>query len=183
MAQGLHPEKFLADEPVEPTLFSGGEPTAALGEGWTLVLENTLGEFDLRIHFTDALGADAAAVAAAGWDGIRYWFCRNEGTAPFVGLASTWETEADAGEFAAAWARWAAARDGAATEVRAIFSGLVPAGYDIATKEGAVHVRFEGCDVWIADGCPAGRADAVFAAMRAAERTVRKADARPRALR
>jgi hypothetical protein len=67
--------------------------------------------------------------------------------------------------------------------VRAIFSGLVPAGYDIATKEGAVHVRFEGCDVWIADGCPAGRADAVFAAMRAAERTVRKADARPRALR
>jgi hypothetical protein len=64
--QVMHPEKYLTRRPDEPTVFRGGDPTAALGQGWSLALANVMGEFEIRVHFTESLGRERAAAAAAG---------------------------------------------------------------------------------------------------------------------
>jgi len=173
--QVLHPEKYLGDAPDEPTVFSGGDPTAALGDGWKLRLSNVMGEFDMRVHFTEILGRKEAARAAAGWDGARFWFCAKEGQPSFYGMLTTWDTEEDAREFADAWARWAAWRD-AKKEREFTRDGDTA---HVETKEGLVVVRRNGRDVLVADGVPEDRVDAVLAAMAGATREERRPDATP----
>jgi hypothetical protein len=170
--QVLHPEKYLAEKPDEPTIFSGGDPTRALGEGWTLGLANTSGEFDLRIQFTELLGRERAEKAAAGWDGIRFFFCEKEGTNGFLGLVSTWDTAEDAMEFAEAWIDWACLRDGRETEARLSERYTWTAD----TADGLVVVDIMENDVFVADGVPADRVDEVMAALEGAERRERRAD-------
>jgi len=172
--QVLHPEKYGGDQDDEPTVFSGGDPTAALGEGWKLELANVMGEFETRSHLTELLGREEATRAAAGWDGSRYFFCTHEKAPAFFGMLTTWDSEGDAAEFAEAWARWASLRDGAAREVARSDSGLT-----VRTKEGLVVVRRAGADVLVADGVPPDRVDAVFTAIGKAARAERKPDASP----
>ncbi|MHC4957192.1 MAG: hypothetical protein ACYTGN_02370 [Planctomycetota bacterium] len=105
--QVLHPEKFLAKTPDEPTLLTGGDPTPVLGKGWKRTMTNTMGEFEIRVLFTPAIGKKAAHKAAAGWDGARFHFCEKEGETPFFGMVTTWDTETDAAEFREAWDAWA----------------------------------------------------------------------------
>lgn len=169
--QVLHPEKYLADRPDEPTVFSGGDPTAALGEGWEESLSSTSGEFDVRIQFTEVLGRKRSEEAAAGWDGMRLHFCEKEGASGFVGIISTWDTEDDAHEFAQAWGDWASRRDGE-TRSRAQKDGR---DY-VDTADGLVVVEVRGRDVVVADGVPADRVDPVLAALGSAERRERGAD-------
>ena len=175
--QVLHPAKYL-DQVDEPTIFSGGDPTAALGDGWKLELASTMGEFELRVHFLELLGHERAVKAAAGWDGARYFFASKKGAPEFFGAVTTWDTDEDAVEFARAWADWAAKRDG---EVRPVlvgegrFRGLL----SVHTKEGLVRVRHAGRDVLVADGVPQDRAEEVFRALAAATRRERRADEKP----
>ena len=177
--QVLHPAKYLGDTPDEPVSFEGGDPTAALGEGWALGFSNVMGEFEMQVHFRELLGRTTADRAAEGWDGSRYWFCEKAGATGFLGMITTWDTVRDAGEFAVAWARWAARRDGETRAVHALFDGLTPTGYAVDTKDGRVVVRIRGADVLIADGVPAGRGPAVFRALGASCRAERRADAVP----
>jgi hypothetical protein len=172
--QVMHPEKYLTRRPDEPTVFRGGDPTGALGEGWSLALANVMGEFEVRVHFSESLGRKRAAAAAVGWDGMRYHFCEKKGAPAFFGAVSTWDSEDDAQEFAAAWADWAAGRDGGSRETRE--SGET---HLIETDEGLVAVRRHGRDVLIADGVPPDRVEATLAALAAATRSERRADARP----
>ena len=172
--QALHPEKYLGPEVDEPTVFSGGDPTAALGEGWTLGLVNVMGEFDVRVMFFEALGEQDANAAAAGWDGARYFFCTKDGVPEFVGLVSTWDAEKDAAEFAAAWVTWATKRDGGELE-----STAKGGDWNVETKEGLVVVRRVGKDVLVADGVPPDRIEPVMKALATAERAERAADADP----
>jgi hypothetical protein len=172
--QVMHPEKYLTRRPDEPTVFRGGDPTAALGQGWSLALANVMGEFEIRVHFTESLGRERAAAAAAGWDGMRYHFCEKKGTTSFFGALSTWDSEGDAQEFAAAWTDWAAGRDGGSRTTRE--SGQTRL---VETDEGLVAVRRQGRDVLIADGLPPDRVEAVMAALAAATRAERRAGARP----
>jgi len=163
--QILHPRKYLADPPDEPVVFRGGDPSAALGEGWSVGYADTIGELELRVHFTPLLGRGRAVRAAAGWDGARYHLCIREGSVPFLGLVSEWDSEQDAWEFAGAWAEWAALRDGRRSARR-----LRPGGWLVPTAEGDVRVDVCGTRVLVADGLPAGREEPVLAALASAER-------------
>jgi len=163
--QVLHPGKFLSAEPDEPVAFEGGDPTAALGEGWALGYADTIGELELRVHLTPRLGRERAVRAAAGWDGARYHLCLRDGAPHFVGLVSAWDSEQDAWEFAGAWAEWAALRDGAKAPRR-----MVPGGWLVATAEGAVRIDVRGALVLVADGVPAGREAEVLEALASAQR-------------
>jgi hypothetical protein len=164
--QVLHPEKYLGAAPDEPVVFEGGDPLPALGEGWALLLRAVVGEFDLRVLFTEALGRDRARTAAAGWDGAVSWFCERDGSPSFLGLVTTWDEATDAEEFARAWADWAAARDGKK-------GGVGGEGEElrVETEDGLVVVRRNGNDVLVADGVPPDRVDAVFAAMAEVKRS------------
>jgi hypothetical protein len=165
--QVLHPEKLLGPEVDEPVVFVGGDPTAALGGGWKLSMANTSGEFDLQIQFREHLGQERGDAAAAGWDGMRYFFCEKQGTAGFIGLVSTWDSEEDAREFARAWIDWASLRDGKEDPARIVTAedGTLTAD----TPDGRVEVRIDKTMVLVADGVPADRAAEVFAALASAK--------------
>jgi len=165
--QILHPEKYLGPERDEPTTFKGGDPAAALGAGWSTLYTNTMGEFVVRIHFTEILGRRRATRVSEGWDGARLHLCEREGQPLFFGLVSTWDSEADATEFARAWADWASRRDDkdAPREVVAADPDL-----RVATKDGLVVVRRSGRDVLVLDGISLDRVDAVAKALGSAKR-------------
>ena len=178
--QVLHPEKYLAETPDEPQVIVGDGPAAALGDGWTVAMHNVMGEFELRVLLVESLGEAESAAAAAGWDGSRYWFCTRDGAPDFFGMTTVWDTDADAAQFAAAWAKWASKRDGGEpAAVREVLDGTVLRGYDVDTKDGLVAVRFAGMDAFVADGVPPEKLAAVLASLGAVRRVERAADARP----
>ncbi len=168
--QVLHPERYLS-KPDEPVEFEGGDPLAALGHGWGLVYTDTMGEFDTRVMLTEELGRPRARDVAAGWDGARYWLCEKEGVPSFFGAVTAWDAEKDAREFAQAWADWALRRDGKEGE-----AGGAGGEWRLRTKEGLVIVRQAGTSVFIADGVPEDRVDAVFQALTGARPVERKAE-------
>ncbi|MEM8883451.1 MAG: hypothetical protein AAGD14_05250 [Planctomycetota bacterium] len=164
--QILHPEKYLAKEPDEPTIFEGGDPSKALGEGWRTSYVNTFGEFSVRVYLTEALGRARATVVAEGWDGMRYFICEKSDSPLFFGAVSEWDTEQDAIEFATAWAAWASLRHKTANQSR-IFDtsdGLV-----VDSPDGLVVIQRMKTRVLVADGVPAGRVDAVLKALATAK--------------
>jgi hypothetical protein len=168
--QALHPEKYLT-KPDEPTEFEGGDPTSALGDGWRLKHTDVFGEFDVRLLFAEKLGRPRARAVAAGWDGNRYWLCEKEGATAFFGTVTVWDTEADAAEFAQAWADWTLHRDGK--------GGVAPGGkgeWRVESKEGLVVVRQKGTGVLVADGVPPDRVEPAFEAMASARAAERKAE-------
>jgi len=165
--QILHPEKYIGPELDPPTTFKGGDPAAALGEGWSTLYTNTMGEFVLRIHFTGILGRRRATRVSEGWDGARLHLCARDGQPLFFGLVSTWDSDADAAEFARAWADWASRRDNKddPREVVAADPDL-----RVATKDGLVVVRQAGRDVLVLDGISLERVEAVAKALASSKR-------------
>jgi hypothetical protein len=104
--QILHPEKFYGDQRDEPMELLLPDFASAFGEGAKVeeLYENTLGEFNV-VLLLRALGANkaAAAKAAAGWDGDRFeGFETEDGRVVLVWL-TTWDSEAEAQEFEAAY--------------------------------------------------------------------------------
>lgn len=102
--QVLHPERRRADFQVADL----ARLEAALPEGCESLGQNTLGELGISVLLND-LGAEAQAAAASdGWDGDRYLAARCGGRRAFLWW-SAWDSEADAQEFAEAYARIAEA--------------------------------------------------------------------------
>lgn len=93
--QILHPEKYWAwrDLPVEISL-----PTNAPG-GWSVWVDDTLGEADLRTFFDLHLGDGRGSLPAEGWDGGRIALYRNaDGKRLFV-WATAWDSAHTARRF------------------------------------------------------------------------------------
>ena len=99
--QILHPEKYLTREaPLKVTVPSAVPD--ALGAGWTMVSQDTLGELVLRIWLSDGGVASAAARrATAGWGGDRLALYRGPDGKTAVLLETKWDTALDAQEFMA----------------------------------------------------------------------------------
>ncbi len=109
--QLLHPEKYWQPGSEDaPRAVVLPDLSSALGEGWALVGDGDLGEMPLAI-MTGAPPVDLEAVesvmpaawtndAAAGWDG-DLWQLYAKGDMRVTILASLWDTEADAAQFAA----------------------------------------------------------------------------------
>lgn len=102
--QILHPAAFGAgggvrDEPEVVTI--PDELPARLGAGWKKALEDTAGEFLLRLWLREVGGLQeaAATAAAAGWGGDRVALYENGDRFAIV-LATAWDSTADATEFA-----------------------------------------------------------------------------------
>lgn len=109
--QILHPDK-RDEAPIDVTFPS--DLAARLGSGWTNVLEDTLGEFQLTIWLQapGGLGVVAAGDAAAGWGGDRVVSLEGPDGAWATVLDTAWDSPADAAEFEAG-------ADGAATTLEA----------------------------------------------------------------
>ena len=105
--QILHPDKYAAnDRPVAVPL-DGAAIAARLGAGWKATPADTLGEFQIGSWLrargvTGANGGVSGDAAAAGWGGDRYALIDGPGGAYALVILTTWDTPADATEFATA---------------------------------------------------------------------------------
>ena len=95
--QILHPEIYArGEDPVAVDL--PGDMAAGLGEGWSLVTEDTLGEYQTSIW----LGAPTIAAAvdgAAGWGGDRVALASGPDGAWAVAWRTIWDSPDDATQF------------------------------------------------------------------------------------
>jgi hypothetical protein len=97
--QILHADKLAAGE--KPVVVTFPEDLASrLGTGWTVPVQDTMGEMQLEILLR-AGGATNSKDATAGWGGDRVALVEGPDGAVGVVLDTAWDTEADAVEFQA----------------------------------------------------------------------------------
>lgn len=102
--QVIHPEKYLAGETaMEITLVP---MASALGEAWSRVADNVMGEFLLRMHLGTRLDPSEAETAAAGWGGDRWFLYTDDEDGNLLHLVVEWDTAAELDEFYAAYLKW-----------------------------------------------------------------------------
>lgn len=101
--QILHPDKYPNEK---PAIVDVPDLAEALGKGWTLIDQNTMGEWytslvlDSGIDSKFQLNSSIAGDAAAGWGGDTYAYYANEASGGYVfAWLSAWDTSADAEEF------------------------------------------------------------------------------------
>jgi hypothetical protein len=140
--QILHPEKWLErDDPIVISL-PNAVPDALTG--WTLLDSNVLGEVQWRIIFNEHGLSDRSAALAAGWDGDRYAVLERDGDLLLL-LYTTWDSEAEAAEFAAG------------------YESLL--GVKYADRDEPTAVDLRGSDVLIVEGGDADRMADYLAAL------------------
>jgi hypothetical protein len=104
--QVLHTNKYIQREaPIRvriPDSFPGGF-AGRVGSGWSELARDTLGELILRIWLTEHnVDAEIAREAVAGWGGDRLVLLRSPGGSLAIALKTTWDSVAEANEFAEA---------------------------------------------------------------------------------
>ncbi len=109
--QILHPERYPDDTPIPVDL---PDMTDVLGEGWTLYDQNVMGEWYTYLILNKAyelswqLSEPTASAAAEGWGGDAYAVYLNEDTNQVVFIMdTTWDSYAEAEEFATAFRTYA----------------------------------------------------------------------------
>ncbi len=96
--QVLHPERYL-EERGEPIGVVVPDIGAILGGGWTVLMQDTMGEFVVGLYLDETLPEEMAWQAAAGWAGdtLVVWE-RGDGRRVFV-WRTIWDSPAEAIEF------------------------------------------------------------------------------------
>lgn len=109
--QVIHPERYPNDVPMPVDV---PDLASELGDGWEDLDVQGVGEMWLDQALRLRLDGTESDAAAAGWDGgiYRAW---SHGDAVALVLATAWDTEADAAEFAEAMGSWIAASGQPAT--------------------------------------------------------------------
>ncbi len=88
--QLLHPDKLAAREPAVPVAFPA-DLAARLGSGWTVAMQDTLGELQLNILMQTG-NPQAGTDPAAGWGGDRVALVEGPGGATAAVLDIAWDT-------------------------------------------------------------------------------------------
>lgn len=137
--QVLHPDKYEADErPVAVML--PDDLAARMGDGWSVALQDTWGEFQTTIWLRERGIAPAeAATAAAGWGGDRVAVLNGPDGAWAVVMETVWDDEDEAVEFAQAAQ---AAIDGLPWPARV----AAPGGTDVTVLIGSDEDAILGLD-------------------------------------
>jgi hypothetical protein len=97
--QVIHPEKYTAKEaPIKVTI--PADLAADLGSGWSVALQDTFGEFQMKSWLGQSgVASTDAGAAAAGWGGDRLAVLDGPGDSWGVVMRTAWDTEADAAAF------------------------------------------------------------------------------------
>lgn len=168
--QILHPEKYLErDQPVTLEL---PNPTEALGDGWSEVHQNTLGELQIALLLANLPAGsglnmvtgqydipDPAWNAAAGWDGDRYALWADTAGQEALVWRTAWDSEQDARAFAAALARHKEERWGG------IFNGESADDIALVTDDVAARLLLRGNEVFYVQSPGLGLTDQAQAAL------------------
>jgi hypothetical protein len=170
--QILHPHKYLErDRPVPVAL---PDATAALGDGWSTVITETLGELQTAVLLTappPGTGVDwltgaielpePARNAAAGWDGDSLALWEN-GDQEVLVWRSVWDTPQDARAFSRALAAFGNERwDG-------VFNGESADDIALVTDQVAARILLDDHEVLYVQAPSLPLADEALAALQAA---------------
>ncbi len=96
--QVLHPERYL-EEPDSPMRVVVPDLGGVLGEGWTLFLQDTMGEFVAGLYLDALLPEETAWQAADGWDGDTFVAWEQEDGSRVLVWRTIWESTVEATEF------------------------------------------------------------------------------------
>ena len=103
--QILHPEKWRSREAPASIAWPPFARVRQLKD-WDLLVSDVIGEFQWRVIFNEQGLRDDAEAAAAGWDGGRYAvFKHKDSGETLLLLRTSWDSAAQAEEFAAAYRR------------------------------------------------------------------------------
>lgn len=157
--QVLHPERYLERD--HPTRIEAPRPP----DGWRVLLSNVFGELGVRIVL-EAHGDPSFETAAQGWDGDRMLLLdtgprADGGDGRILVWYTTWDTEEDAREFAAAAKRMLVKRRPDASLKEIPGRGVT---LQLETDRAQVVV-IEGKDVLFIDGIPRANLTANLAAL------------------
>lgn len=94
--QVMHPEKYFTKHRDDPKPVDLPELAGTLGEGWTFIETDTLGEFDLQIMLRENFIEQPEA--SEGWGGAQYALYQNGDKALAI-MGTRWDTSRDATEF------------------------------------------------------------------------------------
>ena len=95
--QILHPQKYVSGE--GPLTVELPDVAVALGEGWSELRRDTLGEFLLLAYLETAIDPEEAAVAAEGWGGDLYTLLSGPQEETLLVSLTSWDTAEDARQF------------------------------------------------------------------------------------
>ena len=95
--QILHLDKYQSSE--TPDAVELPDISADLGEGWTELSRDTLGEFRLMIYLETELADERPAVAAEGWGGDSFSLLKGPQDQNVLVSLISWDSESDAQEF------------------------------------------------------------------------------------
>ena len=173
--QILHPEKYLGERD-HPTAVEYPTSDELLGDDWTNLGDNSIGELQIQILFAD-LGRDAIS-AAAGWDGDQFEVYEHKDGKLGLAWYTVWDSEDDGAEFSEAYRKYNASRykvDGKTPKYEELESVSAGEGGLVEFRmehEGAVYVVIQqGADVIIADGFDAKQTAGVVTQLRQAKKS------------
>ena len=153
--QILHPEKYLSYE--TPVKIDVPELRGVLGPGWKKIDADVNGEWSFYLILDQFLNSpDESRRASAGWAGDRYALY----TGPKAGDAllvqrTSWDTEADAREFFAAYEKRTVRRYSHAGAAHRVSVDQQHESASWETSEGEVVLELRGSEVLIIEGLPA----------------------------
>ena len=160
--QILHPELLGLDSPREIAM---PDLAAALGDGWTEVDRDVMGELFIAALLEGALSPDVAAGAAAGWGGDAFLLLEDPAGDEALASVSVWDSVEDAAEYSSALMEYFQRLTGAEEwiEQESIYGEV--AHRIVVEGVAAVDVRSEEDTVWLAVGDDLDSVGAVVAAI------------------
>jgi hypothetical protein len=96
--QVLHPERYLEGQS-EPTRITIPDLSSALDEDWTMLLQDTLGEFVIGLYLEAWLPENMAWQAADGWDGDTFVVWEHDDEDRLFVWRTIWNSTVEAVEF------------------------------------------------------------------------------------
>jgi hypothetical protein len=155
--QILHADKYFAHE--APIKITQPDLASMLGSGWKRIDADVNGEWSYYLILDEYLKSEEESRrAAAGWGGDRYSVY--EGAKPgqvLIAQLSAWDTEQDAVEFFAAYAKRTESRYKLASVSPVRADGEASEEKAWSTDEGNVFMQRRGARVLILEGVPEGK--------------------------
>ncbi|HEX8888414.1 MAG TPA: hypothetical protein VF779_04525 [Pyrinomonadaceae bacterium] len=155
--QILHADKYFAHD--APIKLTQPDIASALGSGWKRIDSDVNGEWSYYLILDEYLKSEQESRrAAAGWGGDRYSVYEDAKTgAVFISQTTAWDTEQDAQEFFAAYAKRTELRYMSATALESKAGGANTEEKAWRTDEGNVLLQRRGSRVLILEGVPEGK--------------------------
>ncbi len=163
--QVMNPDKYFQRD--EPVIIDLPDLTEVLPDGWELLDQTTLGQFNLGLFLANSIGTFGVDEAIAGWEGDTLAGYGGHRYDEFVLVySSTWDDVVAAGRFASLYRKVIKSRFPGLTE--GIDDGVVATWI---RDDVLYYIRQDGADVLVIENAPLACAGEIVVRCRQAQKT------------